>query len=123
MALGSDRRKAGEYYLVDPGREALKSWPFKLYTTNLADGMQFKVEVIDTWDMTITPVEGVFVTKKDDYHFIDEKQRTVELPGKPNMALRIRGADGMDVSAKRPYRTAAASSPGRSRKLLSHSRA
>lgn len=83
--------KPGEYYLVYLERKALKSWPFQIYRTNLEDGMHFKVEVIDTWNMTITPVEGDFVTKKkDSYHFVDAKGRAVELPGKPGMALRIR---------------------------------
>jgi len=53
--------------------------------------MKFTVEVIDTWSMTITPVEGVFeIKKKDDYTFADKDGRSVSLPGKPYMALRIR---------------------------------
>jgi len=45
--------------------------------------------------MTITPVEGDFVTKKkDNYHFVDEKGRAVALPGKPYMALRIHRVPG-----------------------------
>jgi hypothetical protein len=52
--------------------------------------MRFKVEILDTWNMTITPVESEFVTrKKDNYHFIDENAQAVRLPGKPYMALRI----------------------------------
>jgi len=81
----------GQYYLLYFGKETPTSWQFQLYKDRIKDGMRFKVDVIDTWDMTITPVEGEFVTKKkDNYHFVDEKDRAVALPGKPFMALRIR---------------------------------
>ncbi|MGD0059370.1 MAG: DUF5605 domain-containing protein [Verrucomicrobiia bacterium] len=83
--------QAGEYYLLYFGKETPSSWPFELYKDRIKDGMRFKVDVIDTWDMTITPVDGEFVTKKkDNYHFVDEKGRAVALPGKPYMAVRIR---------------------------------
>ena len=97
--------KPGEYYLVYFGHETPASWKFELYRDGITDGNQFKIEVIDTWGMTITPVEGVFVAKKkDSYTFIEEKGRTVTLPGKPGMALRIRrvaGAAG-EISDKPP---------------------
>jgi hypothetical protein len=83
--------KAGEYYLMYFGKQAPTSWPFALYKNALADGMKFRVEVIDTWNMTATPVEGVFEAKKrDNYVFEDREKRVVTLPGKPYMALRIR---------------------------------
>jgi hypothetical protein len=37
------------------------------------------VEVIDTWDMTVTPLGGTF-----------EGRFRVELPGKPYVAVRVR---------------------------------
>ena len=81
----------GHYYLLYFGREAPKTWPFELYKSGLRDGMQFQVEIIDTWDMTVTAVQGCFVTKrKNAYHFADELHRAVELPGKPGIVLRIR---------------------------------
>ena len=83
--------KGGEYYLGYFGRETFTEWPFELYKADLSEGMKFTVEVIDTWSMTITPVEGVFeIRKKDDYTFADKDGRSVPLPGKPYMALRIR---------------------------------
>ena len=52
--------------------------------------MRFKVDVIDVWDMTVTPVAGEFVTKKkDNYHFVDAQGRAVPLPGKPGIAVRV----------------------------------
>ena len=80
----------GKFYLQYFGREAPTSWAFQLYRTNLAEGMRFKVEVIDVWDMTITPVEGEFtLVRKDRYHFVDANARAVPLPGKRGIAIRI----------------------------------
>jgi hypothetical protein len=79
------------------GRETPTAWPFRLYKNGVADGMRFKIEVIDTWAMTITPVEGEFVAKRaNNYDFLDANGRAVPLPGKPGMALRIQrvGAAG-----------------------------
>jgi len=85
----------GHFYLVYFGREAPTAWTFELYRNALTDGMEFTVEVIDTWAMTITPVPGVFVTaKKDRYMFVDREGRAVPLPGKPYHALRIRHSGG-----------------------------
>jgi hypothetical protein len=82
--------KAGSYYLGYFGRQAPTSWAFALAKPALADGMRFKVEVIDTWNMTITPVEGIFeIEKRDNYWFADKQGRTITLPGRPYMALRI----------------------------------
>jgi hypothetical protein len=40
--------------------------------------------------MTITPVDGVFeVKKRDNYTFADKGGRSIALPGRPYMALRI----------------------------------
>jgi hypothetical protein len=85
----------GKYYLMYFNREAPTSWPFSLYRDGLVDDMKFKVEVIDPWAMTITPVDGEFVTKKKDrYTFIERDGRSVTLPGKPGMALRIKYSGG-----------------------------
>lgn len=56
----------------------------------LAEGMKFKAEVIDTWNMLVTPVEGTFeIRKRDNYSFADKDGRSIALPGRPYMALRI----------------------------------
>lgn len=87
--------KSGHYYLMYFGVEKPTSWAIDLYRNGLQDGMQFKIEVIDTAAHTITPVEGVFTLKKKDrYSFTDRDGREVKLPGKPYMALRITYAGG-----------------------------
>ncbi|QJD88233.1 DUF5605 domain-containing protein [Cohnella herbarum] len=65
--------KEGEYYLVYLGiyRPAVKQ-------LDLMEGKKYKIELIDTWEMTITPLEGTY-----DHNSI------VELPGKQYIALRI----------------------------------
>ena len=41
--------------------------------------------------MTVTPVPGKFmVKKKGDYNYADETGRSIDLPGKPYVALRIK---------------------------------
>lgn len=86
--------KYGSYYLIYFGKETPKEWQFKLHKSEIKDGMHFKADVIDTWNMTITPVDKVFETKKlDNYSFIDTKKGKIKLPGKPYMAIRIMSTD------------------------------
>jgi len=83
--------QAGSYYLVYLGQQTPTSWEFQLPKTALQVGQQFTAEVLDTWNMTVTPVEGVFtLKKKDDYFFADEKGRAIALPSKPYLAIRIK---------------------------------
>ncbi len=80
----------GNYYLFYFGKEKINNWDFKLPRKGLKDGMKFKVELIDTWNMTITPVDTTFeIEKLDNYNFIDKEKRSVKFSGKPYMAMRI----------------------------------
>ena len=89
--------KPSEYYLVYLGNQTPASWEFKLPKPPQgkgqppADGMKFTAEVLDTWNMTVTPVEGIFtLKKKDGYFYADKDGRAITLPGKPYMAIRIK---------------------------------
>ena len=87
----------GLYYLTYFGKDSPTEWTFRLYKNGVTEGQRYTVDVIDTWEMTITPEAGEFVAKKlDNYHYVDAADRTVKLPGKPGMAVRIRriGSDG-----------------------------
>jgi hypothetical protein len=56
--------------------------------------MKFRVEILDTWNMKVEPVNGAFTVKKlTDYVFVDKQERSIDLPGKPWMALRITRSD------------------------------
>lgn len=63
----------GQYYLYYFGVAQPGEW-----TLDLLDGIDYTVELIDTWEMTITPLDGVYQGK-----FI------VPLPSKPYHALRV----------------------------------
>jgi hypothetical protein len=82
-----------QYYLVYFGKEKPKSWAFELPKPMLEEGMKFRVDILDTWNMTTTPVDGIMtVRRKDNYLFADSEGRAVALPGRPYIALRIRRA-------------------------------
>lgn len=85
----------GEYYLKYFGKATPTSWKFLLPQAGLTNGMEFHVDVIDTWEMTIKPIEDIFTTRrKDRYTFEDQNGRGISLAGKPYMALRIEYAGG-----------------------------
>ncbi len=95
--------KAGEYYLYYFGDERPAEWPFVLPAGELRTGMQFKVDVIDTWNMTVTPVPGTFtIGELARYRVADKDKRAVTLPGKPYMALRIQRVGAMPAGPKAP---------------------
>jgi hypothetical protein len=66
-------RKGADYYLVYFGVHQ----PVKVRLP-LPEASEYKAEVIDTWNMTISPVEGAFRGKA-----------SIPLPGKPYLALRL----------------------------------
>lgn len=82
--------KYGDYYLIYFGEQTPGSWTFLLPDDELKKGMRFKVDIIDTWNMTIKPVEQEFeIDSISRYNVTDKKKSTIKLPGKPYIALRI----------------------------------
>ena len=78
------------YYLIYFGKETPNDWRFALPRYELTDGMEFRVDVLDTWNMTVTPVDKAFTIKREsEYLFVDDQGQSIELPGKPWTALRI----------------------------------
>jgi len=83
------------HYMVYFGNEINDNWLFSLPAKNAAYeklklGSRFKVEIIDSWEMTIHPVPQIFETGElNDYRFYDKELRRVRLPLKPYLALRI----------------------------------
>jgi hypothetical protein len=87
--------KAGEYYLLYLGHDNPVEWRFTLPSAGLPEGSLMHVEIIDTWDMTITPVAQAFKTVAlDEKTCVAENKGTVNLPGKPFIALRITRVGG-----------------------------
>jgi hypothetical protein len=80
-----------KYYLVYFGREEPALWEFQLPKAKLEDGMKFKAEILDTWNMKVMPVQGVFTLKKmNDYFYGAVNNRSIALPGRAYMAIRIK---------------------------------
>ena len=89
--------KAPDYYLVYLGKKTPTAWEFRLPKPPQgkgrppADGMKFRAEVLDTWNMTVTPVPDTFtLVKQTDYFHADKDGRSIPLPGRPYMAIRIK---------------------------------
>ncbi|MFN2130331.1 MAG: DUF5605 domain-containing protein, partial [Anaerolineae bacterium] len=64
----------GEYYLCYLGGDRQSA----RWTIDLPEDVPFTIEVIDTWEMTRTRVEGTYSGRCE-----------IPLPGKPSIALRI----------------------------------
>jgi hypothetical protein len=79
------------YYLVYFGKQEQKEWRFSIPKKNgPRAGSKFKVDIIDTWNMTITPVNDVFETAApNEYRIYDIHDKKIDLPGNPYLALRI----------------------------------
>lgn len=82
-------------YLIYFGNEIRESWTFDLPTKNakaakLGEGVEFKVEVIDTWNMTVTEWPETFVTAAPGrYRVTDRNGSAIRLPATPYLMLRI----------------------------------
>jgi hypothetical protein len=51
---------------------------------------KFTVELIDTWNMTITKLPEVFETAEPtEYRIFDKNHKSIRLPARPYLALRI----------------------------------
>ena len=88
---------AGEgYYFVYLGQQIRRSWPFDLPASNstfgrIKAGDKFRVEIINLWEMTITPYPTLFeATERLNYRHYDRLHREVQLPETPYLLLRIR---------------------------------
>jgi hypothetical protein len=84
--------RPGYYYLIYFGNQKPADWTFSLPRGRIRPGTQFKVDVLDTWNMTITPIDQVVTAGR-----ANESERVeadppvkVPLPARPYMALRIR---------------------------------
>lgn len=80
------------YYLIYFGKKMQHEWTFSLPRKGApAAGTKFKADLIDTWNMTITPLEGVFeLAAPVDYRMMDRSLKKIRLPYKPYMAIRLR---------------------------------
>ncbi len=87
---------AGEnYLLIYLGKSVQPEWEFNLPLRNasyerLKEGIRFKVEILDTWNMTITECPTIFETgTPTHYRIFDKNNGRVKLPDRPYLLLRI----------------------------------
>lgn len=84
------------YYLIYLGKSMPEEWIFDLPAKNAsyarpAAGEHFKVEILDTWNMTVAVCPVDFETAAPSgYRIKDVKGRSVRLPERPYLMLRIK---------------------------------
>lgn len=87
------------YYLIYFGRQMQDEWLFSLPAKNAScqkvkSGTKYKVEIIDTWNMTVTEYPRTFeVGKTIDYRHYDVNYGKVRLPLLPYLMLRVTALD------------------------------
>jgi hypothetical protein len=88
----------GKYYLLYFNRTAPTEWAFELPAEKLAAGTLMHVDILDTWNMMITPVEQPLkIVPFNDTMVRDENQTKIKLPGKPYIALRITALNSTSI--------------------------
>jgi Domain of unknown function (DUF5060)/Domain of unknown function (DUF5605)/Protein of unknown function (DUF4038) len=80
------------YYIIYFGKKMLNEWQFSLPKKNgPTANTKFMVEIIDTWEMSISQWPEVFVTSTaDGYRIFDKAMKKIKLPLRPYLALRIK---------------------------------
>ncbi|WP_336969172.1 DUF5060 domain-containing protein [Sphingobium aromaticiconvertens] len=82
--------KQHEYFLKYFGSEQPTEWQVVLPGRGEAALQTYRADIIDSWNMTITPVNGVFrMARKNQYDVHDPARPTLPLPGKPWIAVRM----------------------------------
>jgi hypothetical protein len=83
--------KRGEFYLVYFGKDKPTEWVVDLPGKSNKP-MTLTAEILDTWNMTVTPVAGNFTLKQkaNGYRMAADPAATIRLPGTAYMAIRLR---------------------------------
>jgi len=83
--------RRGEYYLVYLGKSQPAEWNVELPLAKLEKTPTLTAEVLDVWNMTVTPVPGKFVMRATStYRMAADPPAKISLPGKPFQAIRLR---------------------------------
>lgn len=82
--------KPHEYYLKYFGAASPGEWRVQLPARDRDPKHSYRADIIDTWNMTITPVPGVFAMRQlNEYDVHDPARPAIALPGKPWIAVRM----------------------------------
>ncbi|MGP7796863.1 DUF5060 domain-containing protein [Sphingomonas sp. CLY1604] len=83
--------KPQEYYLHYFGDAQPNEWRVAIPGKPGEPLHRYRAEILDTWNMTVTPVEGEFaMAQAGAYDQQDPNRPTLALPGKPWLAVRLR---------------------------------
>lgn len=83
--------KVGEFYLVYFGKEKPGAWAVNLPRAGVDTPLTLAAEVLDTWNMTVTPVPGTFTVRPAGrYRLAADPPATIALPDRPYLAVRLR---------------------------------
>lgn len=85
-------KKMNKYFLLYFGKDEPGEWPFEIpcKDVTLEEGTKYRAEIIDTWEMSVEPVEGEFeIIKKDTYLYADKNGKSITIPKKPYIAVRL----------------------------------
>ncbi len=90
--LAGMAKKDEKHFLVYFGNEKPGKWKFFIPSKDVVmkTGTKYKVEIIDTWNMTIDQVDATFIIgEKDQYGYPDSENRAIDLPDKKYIAIRL----------------------------------
>ncbi len=83
--------RKGKYYLVYFGETSPAKWTIALPAREDSDAGSYKADIIDSWNMTVTEVEGVIeLSRGNEYELNAPKIGSIALPQRPYMAVRLR---------------------------------
>jgi hypothetical protein len=73
------------------GNPFTKVWLRASFSQGPAAGGKYKAELIETWNMTVTPLKEIFETAEPEgYRVFDKKRTKIRLPDQPYMAIRLK---------------------------------
>lgn len=84
------RSESGDI-LIYLGKTKKSKWPFAITRdSKIPDGTRYKAQVIDTWNMTITPVNREFTTNLKDGVITDTQHQVIKLPKNHYVAIWLK---------------------------------
>jgi hypothetical protein len=85
--------RKGSHYLVYFGHEHPSEWTVELPRAGVNERLTLEADLIDTWAMTVTPLGRRLVLEPTSNYVLScSDPRTIALPGKPYMAIRLRAS-------------------------------
>jgi len=82
--------RPGEFGILYFGKETPSEWTVSLPHSYSEKSLTVRMEIIDAWNMTVTPIDGTFpLERTSKYKLTCPSRPTISLPGLPMQAIRI----------------------------------